>query len=34
MIMNYALAMGYFAPGEMFENVIQLIRFGVYFGYK
>ena len=23
--------MGYLAPGEIFENMLQLIRFGLYF---
>ena len=23
--------MGYLAPGEMFENILQLKRFGLYF---
>ena len=25
------LAMGYLAPGEIFENMLQLKRFGLYF---
>ena len=29
--MRYTLAMGYFAPGEIFENMLQLKRFGSYF---
>ena len=28
---SYMLAMGYLAPGEIFENMFQLMRFGVYF---
>ena len=28
---NYTLAMGYLATGEIFENMLQLKRFGLYF---
>ena len=27
----YTLAMGYLATGEMFENMLQLKHFGLYF---
>ena len=28
---SYTFAMEYLAPGEMFENMLQLMRFSVYF---
>ena len=31
LIYKYTLAMGYLAIGEIFENMLQLKRFGLYF---
>ena len=28
---SYTFVMGYLAPGEMFDNMLQLMRFNVYF---
>ena len=32
MLYRYTLAMGSLAPDEIFENMLQLKRFGLYFG--
>ena len=31
MLYKYTLSVGYIAPGEIFENLLQLKRFGLYF---
>ena len=31
LIYRYTLAIGYYATGEIFENMLQLKRFGLYF---
>ena len=31
LLYKYTLSVGYLAPGEIFENLLQLKRFGLYF---